>query len=52
MAVVEDMQECERGVFIDGLTRGGVDKVPGGANISIGDIERVVERFSDSTGVA
>lgn len=35
MTVVEDVKEGEAGVFVDGGTGGGVDKVPCRANIGV-----------------
>jgi hypothetical protein len=45
VAVVEDVEEGEGGVFIDSLGCGGVDEVPCGANVGVWDIEGLVEWF-------
>jgi hypothetical protein len=43
VAVVEDVEEGEGGVFVDGLGGGGVDEVPCGADVGVWDIEGLVE---------
>jgi hypothetical protein len=43
VAVVEDVEECEGGVFIDGLGCGRVDEVPCRADVGVWDIEGFVE---------
>lgn len=43
VSVVEDVEEGEGGVFVDRGGSGWVDKVPGGADVSVGDVEGVVE---------
>jgi hypothetical protein len=43
MTVVKNMQERERSVFVDRLASGGVNEVPGRADISIRNIEGVIE---------
>lgn len=45
VAVVEDVQEGERGVFVDCGRGGGVNEVPGGADVRVGDVEGFVERL-------
>lgn len=44
MAAVEDVQEGEGGGFGDGGRAGRVDQVPGGPEIGVGHVERVVQR--------
>lgn len=43
VAVVEDVQESQRGVFINGRARRRVNEVPGGADVGVGDVEGFVE---------
>ena len=43
VAVIEDVEEGEGGVFGDGRGREGVDEVPGGADVGVGDVEGGVE---------
>lgn len=43
VAVVEDVEEGEGGIFVDGLGGGGVDEVPCGADVGVWDIEGFVE---------
>jgi hypothetical protein len=38
VAVVEDVQEGERGVFVDCGRGGGVNEVPGGTDVRVGDV--------------
>lgn len=45
MAVVQDVEEGETGVFVDGRSGGGVYQVPGGADVSVGDVKRFVKVF-------
>lgn len=45
MAVVQDVEEGETGVFVDGWGGRGVDKVPGGTDVSVGDVEGFVKVF-------
>lgn len=45
MAVVQDVQEGETGVFVDSRSGGRVDEVPRGANVSVGDVEGFIEVF-------
>jgi hypothetical protein len=41
--VVEDVKEGEAGVLVDGGVGLGVDKVPGRADVGVGDLEGLVE---------
>lgn len=43
VSVVEDVQERQRGVFVNGLTGGRVDQVPCGADVGVGDVEGFIE---------
>lgn len=43
MSVVEDVEEGERGIFVDSGGGGRVDEVPGRADVGVGDVEGVVE---------
>lgn len=43
VAVVEDVKEGKAGIFVNGACGGGVDEVPGGAYVRIGDVKAVVE---------
>lgn len=43
MSVIQDMQEGEGGVLVNGGGSGGVDKVPCRTNISVWDIERLIK---------
>lgn len=42
MTVVQNMQECECGVFVDLGGCRGVDEIPRGTDIGVWDIEGVV----------
>lgn len=42
VSVVEDVEEGEAGVFVDGARGGGVDEIPGGADVRVGNVEAVV----------
>jgi hypothetical protein len=44
MPVVEDVEEGECGVVGDRRGGRGVDEVPSGANVCVGDVERLVKR--------
>lgn len=37
------MEESEAGIFVDGGRGGGVDQVPGGSDVGVWDIQRLVE---------
>lgn len=43
VTVVEDVEEGEAGVLVDGLVGRGVDEVPGGPDVRVGDVERLVQ---------
>ena len=43
MPVVEDVEEGEGGVVGNGGVGGGVDEVPSGAEVGVGDVEGGVE---------
>lgn len=43
MAVAQDVEERERGVFTDGFVGVGVHEVPGGADVGVRDVEAGVE---------
>lgn len=43
MAVIEDVQEGEAGIFVDGRRGRRVDQVPGRADVGVGNGEGVVE---------
>lgn len=50
MAVVEDVEEGEGGVLADGGVGVGVDEVPGGADVRVGDVEAGVEGLEGAEG--
>ena len=50
VAVVEDVEESEGGVFSDAFAGVGVDEVPGAANVGVGDVEAGVEGFERVEG--
>lgn len=43
VAVVQDVEKGEAGVLVDGGAGRGVDEVPGGPDVGVGDIERFVQ---------
>ncbi|KAL9614595.1 MAG: hypothetical protein Q9167_000964, partial [Letrouitia subvulpina] len=50
MAVAQDMEERERGMFSDGFVGVRVHEVPGGADVGVGDVEAGVERLERGEG--
>lgn len=50
MTVVEDVEEGEGGVLADGGVGVGVDQIPGGADVGVGDVEAGVEGLEGVEG--